>query len=102
MLTKLYREARKFASLNSKEWMQRHTRDQFVKQATADNYRSRAVYKLIEMDQQQNIIKPKSNVLELGCSPGGWTQYIATKLKLPGSNANLVAVDINLMEEVDV
>ena len=102
MNTNLYHSIRRFVSLNSKEWMQRHLKDQFVKKAAEDNYRSRATYKLIEMDQQYNIIKTKTNVLELGSAPGGWTQYMAHKLKVPNQFSKIVAVDIAQMDEVQL
>lgn len=77
--------------------MQEHVSDRHVKQAQADGYRSRAVYKLIELDDKDALIKPGSHILELGAAPGGWTQYIADKLNGSGK---IVASDILEMSAV--
>jgi len=75
--------------------MKEHVSDQHVKQAQSDGYRSRAVYKLIELDEKDALIRPGSRVLELGAAPGGWTQYIAQKLNGKGV---IVASDILEMD----
>lgn len=61
-------------------WYERHVNDAHVKRATVDGYRSRAVYKLEEIDRKDGLIRPGSVVLELGAAPGGWTQYVAERL----------------------
>ena len=75
--------------------MKEHLGDPHVKQAQADGYRSRAVYKLIELDEKDGLLKPGMAVLELGAAPGGWTQYIAAKL---GERGRIVATDILEMD----
>ncbi len=82
-------------SKSSDRWMKEHVSDQHVKQAQSDGYRSRAVYKLIELDEKDALIRPGSRVLELGAAPGGWTQYIAQKLNGKGV---IVASDILEMD----
>jgi len=68
-----------------------------VRKSRLESYRSRAVYKLAEIDQRDHLITPNMSVVELGAAPGGWTQYVAEKLSPQGS---LVAVDILAMDVV--
>jgi len=75
--------------------MKEHVGDPHVKQAQADGYRSRAVYKLIELDKKDDLLKPGMAVLELGAAPGGWTQYLSGKL---GEHGRIVATDILSMD----
>lgn len=82
-------------SKSSNRWLQEHASDQYVKQAAIDGYRSRAVYKLIELDQKDSLIKPNSVILELGAAPGGWTQYLSRQA---GNKAIIVASDILPMD----
>ncbi|MEQ9116360.1 MAG: RlmE family RNA methyltransferase [Rickettsiales bacterium] len=62
--------------LSSKNWLQRQLNDPYVKQSKVDGYRSRAAYKLVEINNKFNILGEKFNVLDLGCAPGSWTQVI--------------------------
>lgn len=84
-------------SKSSDRWLNEHVTDPHVKQALADGYRSRAVYKLIELDKKDQLIARGSTVLELGAAPGGWTQYIAEKV---GDQGKVVASDILPMDSV--
>jgi len=84
-------------SKSSKRWLNEHHKDDFVRKSRLESYRSRAVYKLAEIDQRDHLITPKMSVVELGAAPGGWTQYVAEKLSPQGS---LVAVDILAMDSV--
>ncbi len=84
-------------SKSSDRWLNEHATDPHVKQALADGYRSRAVYKLMELDKKDQLIKRGSTVLELGAAPGGWTQYIAEKV---GDQGKVVASDILPMDSV--
>ena len=84
-------------SKSSKRWLNEHHKDDFVRKSRLESYRSRAVYKLAEIDQRDHLITPKMSVVELGAAPGGWTQYVAEKLSAQGS---LVAVDILAMDSV--
>ncbi len=65
--------------MSSKLWLQRQLNDPFVKRAKAEGYRSRAVYKLEEIDKKTGIFRAGLNVIDLGAAPGGWTQYAVKK-----------------------
>jgi len=80
---------------SSNRWLQEHASDTYVKQAAIDGYRSRAVYKLIELDQKDQLIKPDSVILELGATPGGWTQFLSRQA---GNKATIIATDILPMD----
>lgn len=80
---------------SSSRWLQEHFNDFYVKKAQSDGYRSRAVYKLIEIDEKEHLIKPGMIVVDLGAAPGGWTQYIARKLNGRG---RIVALDVLPMD----
>ncbi len=82
-------------SKSSHRWLAEHFDDPYVKQAQARGYRSRAVFKLIELDERYHLLKPGMRVLDLGAAPGGWSQYAAEKL---GSQGLIVATDILQME----
>ncbi|HUW99314.1 MAG TPA: RlmE family RNA methyltransferase [Acidiferrobacter sp.] len=76
-------------------WMAEHFSDPYVKRAQAAGYRSRALFKLQEIDAQDRLIRPHSVVADLGCAPGGFSQYVASRL---GKGGRIVAVDILPME----
>lgn len=61
--------------LSSTNWLKRQLNDQFVQMAERDGYRSRATYKLVEIDEKFKILKKGQKVIDLGCAPGGWMQY---------------------------
>lgn len=82
-------------SKSSAGWLKEHFDDEFVARSQKDGYRSRAVYKLIEMDERDQLFKPGQRVVELGSAPGGWTQYLSDKL---GDNGTVVASDILPMD----
>jgi 23S rRNA (uridine2552-2'-O)-methyltransferase len=73
---------------SSKEWLRRHVTDPFVKRAKADGYRSRAAFKLLEIDAKEKLLRPGMTVLDLGAAPGGWSQVAAKK------GAKVIAVDL--------
>ena len=75
----------------SNRWLQEHFSDMYVKQAQAEGYRSRAVYKLKEIDEKERLLKPGMSVVDLGAAPGGWTQYVGEKF---GGQGTIVALDI--------
>lgn len=83
---------------SSRRWLSTHFSDPFVRKAQAEGYRSRAVYKLQEIDAKENLIKPGLTIIELGASPGGWAQYIIKKLQGKGK---LFALDLLVMEPLD-
>lgn len=82
-------------SKSSERWLREHFKDDFVQRSKQDNYRSRAVYKLIELNEKDHLISPGMRVLELGAAPGGWTQYIVEQLD---GNGVIVASDILPMD----
>ncbi|MEW8047559.1 MAG: SAM-dependent methyltransferase, partial [Candidatus Thiodiazotropha sp.] len=61
-------------SKSSRQWLDRHFKDEYVKQAQKAGYRSRAAFKLLEIQQKDNIFKPGMKVVDLGAAPGGWCQ----------------------------
>ena len=85
-------------SKSSKRWLDEHHSDSYVKKSKAQSYRSRAVYKLAEIDERDKLIVPNQCIIELGAAPGGWTQYIARKMSAKGF---LLAVDILPMDPVE-
>lgn len=88
-------------SKSSKRWLQEHFDDPYVKKAQAEGYRSRAIYKLQEIDLKERLLKPGMTIVDLGAAPGGWTQYVSEKLQGQG---RLIALDILPMDpfaEVD-
>jgi 23S rRNA (uridine2552-2'-O)-methyltransferase len=82
-------------SKSSHNWLKSHFDDEYVKRAHREGYRSRAVYKLDEIQRKDRILKPGSTVVDLGAAPGGWSQYAS---RLLGGKARLVALDILPME----
>ena len=76
---------------SSKEWLRRHVADQYVKKARQQGYRSRAAFKLLEIDAKENILRPGFTVVDLGAAPGGWSQVAAEKVK-PGGR--VIAIDL--------
>lgn len=82
-------------SKSSKRWLEEHFNDVYVKQAQAEGYRSRAVYKLKEVDEKEQLLKPGMTIVDLGAAPGGWTQYVTQKLDGKGT---IIALDLLLMD----
>ncbi len=83
-----------------KAWLNEHLTDPYVKQAQKDNYRSRAVYKLREIDEAHRLLRPGQVVVDLGSAPGAWSQYLARKLGADRAGA-IVALDLLPMEPVE-
>tara|TARA_B110000503_G_scaffold35374_1_gene57823 strand:+ start:12786 stop:13415 length:630 start_codon:yes stop_codon:yes gene_type:complete len=84
-------------SKSSQKWLQEHNRDHYVKQAQQDGYRSRASYKLLEINQKDRLLQPGLAVVDLGAAPGGWSQVAA---KLVGSKGKVIASDILKMDAI--
>ena len=85
-------------SKSSKGWLKEHFDDEYVRRSQQDGYRSRAIYKLIEIDKKDNLIKPGMTIIDLGAAPGGWSEYCVKKL---GKNGTVVALDILPMEPIN-
>ncbi|CDQ09632.1 putative Ribosomal RNA large subunit methyltransferase J (rRNA (uridine-2'-O-)-methyltransferase) (23S rRNA m2U2552 methyltransferase) (Cell division protein ftsJ) [Acidithiobacillus ferrivorans] len=84
-------------SKSSQKWLTEHFKDPFVQRAMKEGYRSRASYKLLEIQQKDHLIRPGMRVLDVGAAPGGWTQVAAP---LIGKKGRLVAVDRLAMDPV--
>jgi len=76
---------------SSKQWLRRHVTDGYVRQARAQGYRSRAAFKLLEIDAREKLLRPGAYVLDLGAAPGGWSQVAAAKV---GPAGRVVAIDL--------
>jgi len=81
----------------SKNWINKQKRDIYVRQSQVDGYRARSAYKLIEINEKFKILKNGISVIDLGASPGSWSQYIARTVK----SGRLVSIDIKGMEEIE-
>ncbi len=84
-------------SKSSHRWLQEHNRDQYVKRSQQDGYRSRASYKLIELDSKDRLFRPGMTVVDLGAAPGGWSQVA---VKLVGGKGRVIASDILAMDSI--
>ncbi len=82
-------------SKSSHRWLKEHFNDEYVKRAQREGYRSRAVYKLDEIQQRDRLIKPGMTLVDLGAAPGGWSQYA---LGLVGRKGKVMAMDILPMD----
>lgn len=82
-------------SRTSKAWMQEHVNDEFVKRANKEGYRARAAYKLTEIDDRDKLIKPGMTVVDLGATPGSWSQVAMERLK---DNGRVFALDLLEMQ----
>jgi 23S rRNA (uridine2552-2'-O)-methyltransferase len=78
-----------------KRWMDEHVEDEFVRRAKQEGWRSRAVYKLMEIQQKDRMIRPGMTVVDLGAAPGAWSQYAA---QLAGPRGRVVALDVLPMD----
>ena len=81
----------------SKNWINKQKRDIYVRQSQVDGYGARSEYKLIEIDEKFKIFKNGISVIDLGASPGSWSQYISRTVK----SGRLVSIDIKGMEEIE-
>jgi 23S rRNA (uridine2552-2'-O)-methyltransferase len=82
-------------SKSSDRWLREHFSDPYVKRAQAEGWRSRAVFKLEQIDQRERLLRPGMLVLDLGASPGAWSQYVRRRL---GASGRVVATDLLPME----
>lgn len=86
--------------LASTRWLQRQLNDPYVEEAKRQGYRSRAAFKLIEIDDKHGLLKPGSVVIDLGAAPGGWSQVAADRVKATDGKGTVVAVDLTDIEPV--
>lgn len=87
-------------SLSSTLWLSRQLNDPYVAQAKRDGYRSRATYKLIEIDEKYHLLKPGQRIVDLGAAPGGWSQIAARKIGSENGRGRVVAIDLLDMEPI--
>lgn len=79
----------------SNAWLREHVNDTFVQRAKAEGYRSRAAFKLMEIDERDHLIRPGEVVVDLGATPGGWSQVVAKRQK---GNGRVIALDLLELE----
>jgi 23S rRNA (uridine2552-2'-O)-methyltransferase len=84
-------------SKSSGRWLQRHFDDAYVRQAQRAGYRSRAAFKLLEINERDHILRPGMTVIDLGAAPGGWAQVAA---KIVGERGRVIALDILPMDSI--
>ena len=82
---------------SSKNWINKQKRDIYVRQSKVDGYRSRAAYKLIEIDKKFKILKNGISLIDLGAAPGSWSQYVSKNIK----NGKILSIDLNEMEKIN-
>ena len=90
----------KSRSLSSKLWLDRQLNDPYVSRARREGYRSRAAYKLIEIDAKHHILKPSARVVDLGAAPGGWSQVAARRVGAAEGKGRVVAIDVLEMGDI--
>jgi 23S rRNA (uridine2552-2'-O)-methyltransferase len=84
-------------SKSSKRWLREHHDDPYTQRARREGYRGRAVYKLVEMDEKDRLLRPGARVVDLGAAPGSWSQYAVERV---GPGGRVVANDILAMEPI--
>ena len=77
----------------NKNWLHDHINDPYVKLAQKEGYRARAAYKLKEIDESEHLIKPGQIIVDLGCTPGSWSQYV--RRKLAGKDGGPIEIVVN-------
>lgn len=93
------RTARK-RTVSSTRWLQRQLNDPYVVAAKREGYRSRAAYKLIEIDDKYHLLKPGTAAVDLGAAPGGWSQVAAARLNVEGGKGLVVALDLTEIDPI--
>ena len=83
--------------MSNRHWRKSQSEDFFVKDSRERGYRSRSVYKLLEIDQKYKIFKNVKSLVDIGSTPGGWSEYAKSKIR----SGNLLAVDINSMDPIE-
>jgi 23S rRNA (uridine2552-2'-O)-methyltransferase len=87
-------------SLASKLWLERQLNDPYVARAKREGFRSRAVYKLIEIDEKFHLFKPGGRIVDLGAAPGGWSQIAAKRVGAAEGRGRVVAIDLLEMQPI--
>ncbi len=86
--------------LSSKLWLERQLNDPYVAQAKREGWRSRAAFKLIEMDDKHRFLRPGMTVVDLGAAPGGWSQVAARRVGAADGKGRVIAIDLLEMPEI--
>ena len=86
--------------LSSKLWLERQLNDPYVAQAKREGYRSRAAFKLVEIDDKYHVLKPGMTVVDLGAAPGGWSQVAAKRVGAANGKGRVIAIDLLEMPEI--
>ena len=87
-------------SLSSSIWLQRQLNDPYVAQAKRDGYRSRAAYKLVEIDDKYRLLKRGQRIIDLGAAPGGWSQVAAQRIGAESGSGDIAAIDLLEIEPI--
>src|SRR4029079_19118206 len=85
---------------SSTEWLNRQLNDPFVAEARRLGYRSRAAFKLVQLDDRFHLLAPGQRVVHLGCAPGGWTQVAALRVVAETRRGTVVGIDLNPTDPV--
>ena len=86
--------------VGSTRWLQRQLNDPYVEEAKRQGYRSRAAFKLIEIDDKHHLLKPGQTVIDLGAAPGGWSQVAAVRVKAVEGKGKVIAADLTDIEPI--
>ena len=87
-------------TLSSTLWLERQLNDPFVAKAKLEGYRSRAAYKLIEIDDRRRLLKPGGRIVDLGAAPGGWAQVAAERVKSREGQGRVIGIDLLEIEPI--
>src|ERR1044071_3701626 len=81
-------------SQSSKQWLERQLNDPYVARAKREGLRSRAAFKLIEIDDKYHVLKPGGRIVDLGAAPGGWSEIAAKRVGVEAGRGKVVAIDL--------
>src|SRR5436190_7192469 len=93
-------KTKKKRTVSQKRWLERQLNDPYVARARREGLRSRAAYKLIEIDDKYHLLKPGMSVVDLGAAPGGWSQVAARRVGAAGGKGKVIAIDVLEMPEI--
>lgn len=88
-------------SLSSKLWLERQLNDPYVARARREGYRSRAAYKLVEIDERHKLLRPGQRIVDLGSAPGGWAQVAARKVGAAAGRGRVVGIDLTEIDPIE-